>query len=494
MAVLNNRRSGLNEDIIPSRRALLVFKHNAKAGGESTMQLLNQLKNFTYHVDHLKESIGCRRVVRGLPKRNPPRSKIRRGFDVDEMQVSAKDRLSKRAKKIPSRRVQRDRMMPRGQKMRLLLSEDDDVREYEGISSGDLDSELLREEWDQKYFVEGRNCTNKYCVDRTDCEYSINDLGNRNDALVYISEFNTAKSTFQRAGFVISSMREPCDQYLSLWAYGSSKQGALYNSYKQTQWSKAAYGKDAPKFDSPRDISTFRQVWLKSFRIRGIIGRRHSASYGVRSLRRLNGRDHHSTYHVDCWIFLDDYDATLYDCLRQYEAQGGLVNWNAPLLSTLVRGLQEKIYSGRRRLQSINSTRIIVNYTKNDPLNNIQDDHHAKCSKYYDDQTAALVTNGTEKMIYEHFGYTGCCGDRLLKKNLTLPPHPLEGVSSYNVFVQNMRDGATMTADEIKYYDVILDFAFRAIAFCCFFIGTLLLKRTRLAIICLRGCNRRKRK
>lgn len=291
-----------------------------------------------------------------------------------------------------------------------------------------------------------------------------------------------------------SIYREPCDQYLSLWAYGSSKQGALYNLYGQTQWSKAAYGQDAPKFDSPRDISAFRQVWLKSPRIKGIIGKRHSTSYGVRSSRLLNGRDHHSTYHVDCWIFIDDYDATLYDCLRQYEAQGGLVNWNAPLLSNLVRGLQEKIYHGTRRLQSTNSTRTILNYTKNDPLNNIQTNHHAKCSKYYDSQTAALVTNGPEKMIYEHFGYTGCCGDRFFKKNLTLPPHPSEAVSSHDVVVQNMIVADAVTEDEIKYYDVVLDFAFRTMAFGCFSIGALLLKRIRLAIICSRGCNRRKRK
>lgn len=207
MAVLNNRRSGRNENVILSRRALLVFKHNAKAGGESTMQLLNQLKNFTYHVDDLKESIGCRRVARGLPKRKYPRSKTRRGFDVDELQISTKDRMSKRAKKIPSMLVQRDRMMHRGQNKRILLTVDDNVDEYEGSSSTDSVSALLLERRDEKYFVEGRNCTNQYCVDRTNCEFSINDLENRTDALVYISEFNTAKSTFRRAGFVISSMR-----------------------------------------------------------------------------------------------------------------------------------------------------------------------------------------------------------------------------------------------------------------------------------------------
>lgn len=281
---------------------------------------------------------------------------------------------------------------------------------------------------------------------------------------------------------------------MSLWAYGSTKQGSLYVSYRKTQWSKAAYGKDYPKFDSPRDINAFRQVWLKSSRILGIIGKRHAASYGVRTSRGRFVRDPHSAYHVDCWIFLDDYDATLYDCLREYEAQGGLVNWNAPLLSTLVRRLQDKIYTTKRRLQSINSTQTISNYTKGDPLNNIQEDHHAKCSKYYDNQTASLITNGREKIIYEHFGYTGCCGDRILMKNLTLPPHPSEGVSPRNVIVPSSRNRATMTREEVHYSDMVLNFAFRVIAFGWFFIGLLLLKRTRLAVICSRIYIGRKRK
>ncbi len=206
MSLLNHRHSGMDQSaqiLLP--RPLLVFKHNAKAGGESIMKLLNQLKSFTYHVDHLKESIACKRATRELPKRYHRKSTIRRGFDDEDMHLFAKHRLSNRAEMITPKRVRNFR---RGQTNRRLVSEDDNVDEDEGdYSADDDDSALLHKEPGDSYFVEGRNCTNKYCVESMDCMYSINDLANRTDALVYISEFKTAESMFRRAGFVISSMR-----------------------------------------------------------------------------------------------------------------------------------------------------------------------------------------------------------------------------------------------------------------------------------------------
>ena len=46
---------------------------------------------------------------------------------------------------------------------------------------------------------------------------------------------------------------------------------------------------------------------------------------------------------------------------------------------------------------------------KNDPIHNPQDDHHATCDVYFDAETSAIVEAGPEKILFEEFGYQGCC-------------------------------------------------------------------------------------
>jgi len=259
-------------------------------------------------------------------------------------------------------------------------------------------------------------CQKEICVNSAKCKYSFLDLAERNDALMYIKEFDTADPIIQRRAFVISSIREPCDQFLSLWAYGSSGRGALHRNVD-------GYGKDAPYFDSPRDIDAFRHDWLGNREIKGMIARRHHQSFGNNRLEDTNADNKLDGYPVDCWVYVDDFDATMYSCLREYEIQGGHVDWTAPLLSELVKDLQKK-YDRSRRLQKLDGNTAIdgSNYTKNDPLHNVQENHHSDCSKYFDEETAAFIRYGEEEFIYDYFGYESCCGGRKPINKLIAPP------------------------------------------------------------------------
>jgi len=241
---------------------------------------------------------------------------------------------------------------------------------------------------------------------------------NPNDTLIVIPERQRVSNMHRQNGFVISNIREPCDQYLSLWAFGSTGKGGLYYTLKKknNNFTVDAYGNDSPTFDSREDIQRFQQKWLPDHNVLGLIARRHRKSYGRPNVIETTdgGTRIGRPNSVDCWVYVDDFQATLYSCLREYEMQGGLVNWDAPLLSKLTTKLQET--DKKRELEK---------YTKNDPIGNPQLTHHSKCSTYYDNATADIVQLGAESFIFEMYGYQGCCGGRNPKNTLIHPPPPL---------------------------------------------------------------------
>ncbi len=258
------------------------------------------------------------------------------------------------------------------------------------------------------------NCFGEICFDDSKCEKSFMDLIGKNDTLIYIREKYRAYPMFQQHAFVISSIREPCDQYLSLWAYGSTGKGGFH--YLD------GFGKDSPYFDSPRDIDAFRYDWLRHPEFKGIIAKRHDQSFGTQHHHLQNDQALLHDYPVDCWVYVDDFQATMYSCLREYEMQGGHVNWTAPLLNDLVQDLQMKNQHLRRLGGDVKNTTHVKHFSKNDPLHNNQEHHHSNCTRYFDDEAAAFIRYGNEKFIYDEFGYTSCCGGRVPRNKLIAPP------------------------------------------------------------------------
>jgi len=329
----------VNNDDVPPKKTLLVFKHNPKAGGGSIKMLLHEIKNYKYQAHFLKESEYCADDPEGIEK-------------LEKMST----------------------------------------------------------------------CVGGICFDDSKCEKSFMDLIGSNDTLVYIREKFRAYPIFQQYAFVISSIREPCDQYLSLWAYGSTGKGSFH--YLD------GFGKDAPYFDSPRDIEAFRHDWLRHPEFEGIIAKRHDQSFGTHHHHYRNNENVLDGYAVDCWVYVDDFQATMYSCLREYEMQGGHVNWKAPLLNDLVQDLQMKNQLIRRLGSDGDNTTHKHHFSKNDPLHNNQEHHHSNCTRYFDEETATFIRYGNEEFIYDEFGYTSCCGDRVPRNTLIAPP-PLADEQSH---------------------------------------------------------------
>ncbi len=277
----------------------------------------------------------------------------------------------------------------------------------------DLDGDAVE---DEQY------CRGEVCMDGAKCKYSFMDMTERDDALVYIRERSRAYPIIRQHAFVISSIREPCDHYLSLWAFGSAGHGGLHRK------GDVGYGRDPPYFDSSRDIDAFRHEWLRSSKVDGLIAWRHNRSYGDYFFEEKYRDNILDGYAVDCWVYVDDFEATFYACLREYEMQGGDVNWTLPLISDLVKDLQLKKQNARHLESSSDSDNRTQNrYNKNNPINNVQENHHSKCAKYFDNETAAFIRYGKEAFIFDHFGYLSCCGGRFQRDEIIMPTPLAEG-------------------------------------------------------------------
>ena len=235
---------------------------------------------------------------------------------------------------------------------------------------------------------------------------------NPDNSLVIINELEKEPISIHdhKMGFVISNMREPCSQYVSLWAFGSIGKGGLYRELlkKDYNWTLTAYGQDPPTYESERDVQAFRR-WLKSRHIANLVTKRFEQSFGKQVISP-HGEDSSSAIRstampdtVDCWVFVDDFQATLYSCLKQFEDQGGAVDWNEPLISAIAKKIEKEAD------QQKYSRALLEEHSKNNPLSNPQLSNHGTCSTYFDDETSKFVEEGQESFIYEMFRYKGCC-------------------------------------------------------------------------------------
>ena len=55
---------------------------------------------------------------------------------------------------------------------------------------------------------------------------------------------------------------------------------------------------------------------------------------------------------------------------------------------------------------------------KNNPLSNPQLKHHTACRNYFTPEVAKQVENGPSKVIYDHFGYQGCCSTEFTRSTI----------------------------------------------------------------------------
>ena len=244
------------------------------------------------------------------------------------------------------------------------------------------------------------------------------DFLDNSSCFVYIRELKKSDRKDRERGFVISSIREPCSHYLSLWAYGSAGHGGFFHNFINKTGGIAynSYGQDAPYFNSSADVDRFN-TWLRSEDVFGILQRRMMTSYGL-------GRPE-----VDCWVFVEDFHASFLDCLEMYEDQGGEVDWNSRYVADLVSTVEKKQNHDQAR-------RFLPSKTgKNDVTGNPQHLHHASCDTYFDPSTKAMIEFGPEAGIYKMFAYQGCC-----KKENGWMPIMKHKRFSYSSFSYELKD------------------------------------------------------
>ena len=135
------------------------------------------------------------------------------------------------------------------------------------------------------------------------------------DCFVHVRESCWTGAQVRREFFVIGSVREPCDQYVSLWAFGSAGNGRFSHECRRANHSETApsycgaLGTASPRFDSAEDVLRFQQ-WVQNPLVMGTIARRFRTSY----------IDNDGAAHVDCWVVVDRFIQTLVSCLRAFEA------------------------------------------------------------------------------------------------------------------------------------------------------------------------------
>jgi len=197
--------------------------------------------------------------------------------------------------------------------------------------------------------------------------------------------------------FIIGSIRNPCDYYVSLWAYGAEGHGRFKHRIAGGRKSQRVYRTKSKAKDSPKDVQAFRR-WMRLISVPGAPGTlsiRLATSYsGVVGLAGLAGPPTEygqaklelvakavsdiSPSSVDCWVRTETLVKDAKHCLEIYgNSTGKHVDWQA---------FQKVLKRGSAKSST-----------------------HGSCKAYFDKSTAALVRQG-DGDIFHKFGYETCCG------------------------------------------------------------------------------------
>ena len=172
--------------------------------------------------------------------------------------------------------------------------------------------------------------------------------------------------------YAIGLVREPCDNYVSLWSFGSYGGGRFHNAMEeyagQRNMSAAAFYGEKPPYVSASDVSRF-QAWMKLPAVQGIVTGRFLNGYSPTPL-------------VDCWVFTEQLADTLRLCLKHYQMQGGRVS-----------------------SEGVNITDATLR-----EAGHANASPHGPCSSYFDASAAFQVQNGFDRALYQAFEMKGCCG------------------------------------------------------------------------------------
>lgn len=198
-------------------------------------------------------------------------------------------------------------------------------------------------------------------------------------------------------GFVISSARNPCDYYVSLWAFDSTKNFALFSMQDGGSEFFAAENKNATKFQNWLAWTQSHGTGIMSYRLyETLVGLKDGMSCWDQELGFCGEKFDNKKVEAglaawspnataDCWVHTENLMGDLRRCLKMYEsASGTSIDWD----------VFDDYDAGRSALKSKG------NHNPSD---------HQHCSYYFDNATAASVMK-RDRYLFEAFGYDTCCG------------------------------------------------------------------------------------
>jgi len=182
--------------------------------------------------------------------------------------------------------------------------------------------------------------------------------------------------------FVMSSIRNPCDQYVSQWAYQCEK---TYLWREHGQYDSAGNLNDGWKAKCPT-FKAANETFHGKQRLKGV-----TVDKNVKGFQRWVNttppfiRQFHMYFEetlkkdrVNCWVRLEDLQGTFRQCLRKFENfTGRKVNWTN---FDVMLGTAERLH---------NST-------------------HDHCSQYYTPELRGHVEK-RDSSLFSFFGYKDCC-------------------------------------------------------------------------------------
>jgi len=236
---------------------------------------------------------------------------------------------------------------------------------------------------------------------------------------VAVPDFHSSiRGTILPSDFHIGTIRNPCDWYVSLWAYSVDTnnmcQGKdqppdhvtcgseLRKELRRVPDGQRYLTNSSTAKDSDEDIAKFRAL------LRRITGNYENAtgSYTARAVAGYAGAGPwqfdmslideraaavfrqrlaaFNTSSINCWVDTGRVTDGVRGCLRAYEKVGGQVQWEA--------------FEARAKLMDDHTKEAHINPSVHQP-----------CSRYFDSETEAFVRR-IDDVAFSKFGYDRCCG------------------------------------------------------------------------------------
>lgn len=200
----------------------------------------------------------------------------------------------------------------------------------------------------------------------------------------------------KREGFVISTTRNPCDYYVSLWAFDSTKNFALFSMQDGGSAFFEEGNANATKFGNWLSWVQSHGHGIMSYRLfetlvsardgmtcwdqeLGFCGEKFNDTNVELGLASFSPKDT-----ADCWIHTENLVDDFRDCLKQYEeTTGAKINWDM---------FEEVVNKPHKKGANHNLS------------------EHEKCEYYFKNETLSASVMQSDHHLFEAFGYETCCG------------------------------------------------------------------------------------